>query len=87
MRAISSSVQPECIIINQCSQYTINSSAFPVWSWWLYCTCLSDFLFIFNANFSATSVVIIMTWLVFEVLMVVLERGVGVEEGAMGVRG
>lgn len=51
MRAISSSVQPECIIINQCSQYTINSSAFPVWSWRLYCTCLSVFLFIFSANF------------------------------------
>lgn len=29
---------------------------------------------------SATSVLIIMTWLVLEVLMVVLERGVGVEE-------
>lgn len=88
MRAISSSVQPECIIINQCSQYTINSSGFPVWSWWLYCTCLSVFLFIFSANFSATSVPIIMTWLVFEVLMVVLERGVGVgKRGGGGVKG
>lgn len=33
---------------------------------------------------SATSVLIIMTWLVFEVLMVVLERGVGVEEKGGG---
>lgn len=80
MRAISTLVQPECIIINQRSQYTINRSAFPVWSWRLQCTCPSVFLFIFNANSSATSVLIIMTWLVFEVLMVVVERGVGVEE-------
>lgn len=36
--------------------------------------------FHFSANFSATSVPIIMTWLVLEVLMVVLKRGVGVEE-------
>lgn len=77
MRAISNLVQPECIIINQRSQYTINSSAFPVWSWRHRCTCPSVFLFIFSANSSATSVLIIMTWLVFEV---VVERGVGVEE-------
>lgn len=80
MRAISTLVPSECIIINQRSQYTINSSAFPVWSWRLQCTCPSVFLFIFSANSSATSDLIIMTWLVFEVLMVVVERGVGVEE-------
>lgn len=34
----------------------------------------------FSMPISATSFLIIMTWLVLEVLMVVLERGVGVEE-------
>lgn len=35
---------------------------------------------LFSVPISATSFLIIMTWLVLEVLMVVLERGVGVEE-------
>lgn len=35
---------------------------------------------LFSMPISATSFLIIMTWLVLEVLMVVLERGVGVEE-------
>lgn len=41
---------------------------------------LSVFLFFFSMPISASSFLIIMTWLVLEVLMVELRREVGVEE-------